>query len=470
MIEKTKRRFILFTTSLAAFLPPFTSSLISFAVPKIGETFHASFTEIVWVPLAMLIALSSFMMLFGKISDEFGRVKFLRIGYLVFFLASMLIYLALNIYLLIFFVFLIGIGAALTGTNSTAIVSHVYPKEIRGGALGINAMSVYLGLTLGPFLGGTLTQFFGWQSVFLINVPVALLGLILSFFTLKGLDIKGKKSKIDKFGAVTFPLSIFLIIIYLSASQIYGYFSTIYLLIAGLIILSIFVYFERKIENPLIDLKLFTRNRSFFAGNITAFLNYVSTFSIVFIFSIYLQLILHYSAFFSGMLLISEPILMVIFSPISGRLSDKYGSREIAAIGMLLIGLSFLSLYFIKITSPLHIVIPLAVIGIGFGLFSAPNTNSVMGSVTPDKFGLASGTLGTMRFTGQLISIALSSSILASAMPRTMILEMFSGIQISVNTIYYGYFVTGFKLVMLISGILSLIGVYTSLLREKKKF
>ncbi len=469
MLERTKRRFILFTTSIAAFLPPFTSSLISFAVPKIGETFHASFTEIVWVPLANLIALSSFMMLFGKISDEFGRVKFLRIGFLLFFIASMLIYVALNIYMLIFFVFLIGIGTALTGTNSTAIVSHVYPKEIRGGALGINAMSVYLGLTMGPFLGGTLIQFFGWQSVFLINVPVALLGITLSFFSLKGLDIKNRKSKIDKFGAITFPLSIFLIILYLSSSQIYGYFSTIYFLVIGLIILAVFVYYEREIENPLIDLKLFTKNRTFFAANITAFLNYVSTFSIVFIFSIYLQVIMHYSAFFSGMLLISEPILMVIFSPISGKLSDKYGSREIAAIGMLLIGLSFLSLFFMQITSPIHIVIPLAVIGIGFGLFSAPNTNSVMGSVTPDKFGLASGTLGTMRFTGQLISIALSSSLLASALPKNLILEMFSGIQVSINTIYYEDFINGFKLVMIISGLLSLLGVYTSLLREKRK-
>lgn len=467
MPSTDRRKLILFTTSLAAFLAPFTSSLITFAVPEIGETFKANFTQVIWLPLGFLIALASFMILFGKISDEYGRVKLFRLGFIIFLIGSSLIYFSSNIYMLIGLVFFTGLGAAFIGTNSTAIVSHVYPQHIRGGALGINAMSVYLGLTTAPFLGGILIQYFGWRSVFLINIPIALLGLIISFFAMKNLDIKGKNVKIDIRGAIIFTVGLFSTIFYLSISQVYGWFSMIYLLVIGVLLLTIFVIMELKSANPILDISLFTKNRTFAASNFTAFLNYISTFSIVFVFSIYLQIILKYNPFNAGMILVSEPVFMVIFSPISGKLADKYGSREIAAIGMGVIGISFLVLSFLKVTSVWSIIVPLSMIGVGFGLFSAPNTNSVMGSVTKDKFGVASGTLGTMRFTGQLLSIAVASTILAASLPRTMLLEMFSGVQNVITISYFNAFVSGFKVVMLVSGILSLIGVYTSLLKTK---
>lgn len=467
MFSTAGRKIILFTTSLAAFLAPFTSSLISFAVPKIGQTFHANFTEVVWVPLSFLIALASFMILFGKISDEYGRVKFFRLGFIIFLIGSSLIYFAANIYMLIALVFFTGLGAAFIGTNSTAIVSHVYPQHIRGGALGINTMSVYLGLTAAPFLGGILIQYFGWRAIFLINIPIALVGLVISFSSMKNLDIKGKRVKIDIRGAIIFTVGLFSTIFYLSVSQVYGWISMSYLLIVGIALLTLFVILESKTANPLLDISLFTKNRTFTASNFTAFLNYISTFSIVFVFSIYLQIILKYNPFNAGLILVAEPIFMVIFSPISGKLSDRYGSREIAAIGMGVIGISFLILSFLKITSVWDIIIPLSIIGVGFGLFSAPNTNSVMGSVTRDKLGVASGTLGTMRFTGQLMSIAVASTILAASLPRTMLLEMFSGVEGVITISYYNAFVSGFKVVMLVSGILSLIGVYTSLLKTR---
>ncbi|MGC8565277.1 MAG: MFS transporter [Thermoplasmata archaeon] len=467
MLNENQRKLVLLTTSLAAFLTPFTSSVITFAVPRIGEIFKASFFLVVWVPLAYLIPLPSFMILFGRISDIYGRVRMFRLGFVIFLIAIILIIFSLNIYMLIMFVFLAGTGGALIGTNSIAIVSHTYPANRRGSALGINAMSVYLGLTFSPFLGGVLIQYFDWQSVFYITIPIVIIALAISFYTMKNIEIIEKKEDLDILGAVLFSGSLLSTVLYLSFSEIYGWFSMIYLLFIGILLFVSFIYVERKSKAPLIDISLFTKNRTFAASNFTAFLNYISTFSIVFIFSIYLQVILKYSPFQSGLILVSEPVFMVIFSPISGRLADKYGSRVMASIGMAVIGISFLFLSFITIKSAMDIVIPLSFIGIGFGFFTAPNTNSVMGSVPREKYGVASGTLGTMRFTGQILSISVASTILSGALPRTMLVSIFSGFTQNISITYVNEFLLGFKMAMLFSGIMSLLGAYTSLLKNK---
>jgi len=468
-MAKDDRVKTLFVTSLGAFLTPFTSSLISFAVPKIAGTFHSSFTDIVWVPMAYLIALPTFMILLGRLSDMYGRIRFYRIGFIIFSLGTLLASIADNIYFLILSSFVMGFGGALIGTNSTAIISIVYPKEKRGWALGINAMSVYLGLTMAPVLGGILTQFLPWQAIFLINIPIALVALILTFIYMKRsrIDEIKKKEKIDVVGSLIFTGSIFSIVLYLSLGQIYDFLSTIYLLVAGIILIFTFVFYERRVESPMLDISLFTTNRTFTAANFTAFLNYVSTFSITFVFSIFLQMILGYPPFIAGMLLMVEPILMVIFSPISGKMSDMYGSRGIASVGMLIIAIAFFILAFINGKSGIaSMAIPLGILGVGFGLFSAPNTNSVMGSVNPTKVGVASGTLGTMRFTGQLLSLALASAILSMSLPHSMLIGIFSGVTVK-SGIDASTFESGFRTIMILSGILSLIGSYTSLLRTK---
>ncbi|BBJ27447.1 MFS transporter [Athalassotoga saccharophila] len=465
--EKVKA---LFVTSLGSFLTPFTSSLISFAVPKIAGTFHSTFTDIVWVPMAYLIALPTFMILLGRLSDMYGRIRFYRIGFIIFSIGALLASIADNIYFLIISSFVMGFGGALIGTNATAIISIVYPKERRGWALGINAMSVYLGLTMAPVLGGILTQFFLWQAIFLINIPIAIGALILTFIYMKRIKIDEikKKEKIDVAGSLIFTGSIFSIVLYLSLGQIYDFTSTVYLLIVGLMLIFAFVLYERRVQSPMLDISLFTANRTFAAANFTAFLNYVSTFSITFVFSIFLQMVIGYPPFIAGMLLMVEPILMVIFSPISGKLSDRYGSRGIASAGMLIIAIAFFILSFINTKSGIaSIAIPLGILGVGFGLFSAPNTNSVMGSVNTSKVGVASGTLGTMRFTGQLLSLALASAILSVSLPHSMLLQMFSGVTVK-SQVDVSAFENGFRIIMILSGILSLIGSYTSLLRTKK--
>ncbi|MGC8657277.1 MAG: MFS transporter, partial [Thermoplasmata archaeon] len=461
------KKLFLLTTSLASFLIPFTTNLISFTIPQIGKTYDVSFMLVVWVPLSFLISLTSFMIIFGKLSDIYGKVLFFRIGFVLFVLPVFLIPFAYNIYFLISLVLVMGAGAALFGTNTVAIISQVIPKEKRGSALGINSMSVYTGLVTSILLGSALLDLIGWKYIFLIDIPIALTGLFISFISMKGFEIKNRMTGIDAPGSITFTLSLLLFVVYISSSEIYTWQSTWYLLIMAVIIMLVFIYIESRSKNPFLDLSLF-RDINFSAASLSLFFNYISTYYIVFVFTIYMSIFLKFSTMETGMVLIAQPVLMATISPISGRLADRYGSKELSSVGMATISTAFFLLYFLNMSSPVIIVIPIIMIGLGFGVFSAPNTNSAMYSVEKNKLGIASGTLGTIRYTGQLLSIAIASLILSSSMPRAMLLQMFAGIYTG-NTVYKQAFLSGFKEVMLLSAILTLTGSFISLLKSRER-
>ncbi|KUO81953.1 MAG: MFS transporter [Vulcanisaeta sp. JCHS_4] len=466
VVDRGRRRLILFTTSLAAFQTPYNSTVLSFITPVLGRYFHVPLYILVYVPIVYLIPLPTLMIALGRLSDIYGRARVFKVGFALFVIGSIIGALASNVYILILSSLLMGIGSSILSPGSAAIVSQVFPEGERGFALGINAMSVYLGLTSAPFLGGIITQFLGWRSVLLITSILSILGLVISFISMRGIDILRRKIPIDVYGSTIYALALLSIVMYLLLSAMSNWFNYIYLLIIGVALLILFVLIENKIRNPMLELSLFTRNISFMAGNLTALLNYISTYSIPFLLSLYLQAVLGYNPFMAGLILVSEPIFMAALSPISGRLSDRYGSREIAALGMGIIGVAFVMLLVLNIRNLMNIAISLAILGIGFGFFSAPNTNSVMGSVTSDKYGVASGVLGTMRFTGQLLSITVASAILINYLGKYAALYLFTGIPL-INTVIYQSFLLGLRVMLIISAILSFIGVYTSLLREK---
>ena len=466
IISRGRKRLILFTTSLAAFQTPYNSTVLSFITPVLGRYFHVPLDVLIYVPIIYLIPLPTLMITLGRLSDIYGRVRMFRVGFILFLIGSILGSVAPNIYVLIIASLIMGFGSSILSPGSAAIVSQVFPEGERGFALGINAMAVYLGLTSAPFFGGLITQFLGWRFVLIITTILTAIGLAISWFSMEGIELPRHAVKVDYLGAFTFTLAVLSVVIYLILSAVSGWLYYIYLLIVGIASLLAFILIERRVINPMLDLSLFTRNISFMAGNITALLNYISTYSIPFLFSLYLQAMLGYNPFTAGLILVSEPVFMAILSPISGRLSDKYGAREIAALGMGLIGVAFVMLLLLNIKYAIYIAMSLIVLGVGFGFFSAPNTNSVMGSVTADKYGVASGVLGTMRFMGQLLSITVASAILVSYLGRYASLYLFTGIMMS-NISIYQSFITGLRIVLIISAVLSFIGVYTSLLREK---
>ncbi|QRF74769.1 methyl viologen resistance protein SmvA [Thermoplasmatales archaeon] len=464
-----KRKFILLTTSMAAFLSPFLSSAIAFAVPKIGVSFHLTFYQVAILPMIFLIPLASFMIFFGRLSDDIGRVKIFRAGLLIFAASALLVPAIHNYQYVVMMIFFTGLGSAVLSTNSTAIVSYVYSSGGRGFALGINAMAVYLGLTFAPFLGGLLIELSGWESIFFLSGPLAICALLISIPSMKSLEIKAKTEKTNLRQVSMFSTFLVLLTTYAAFGDIFGYLKLAFLPILSLFFLLIFLHYEKNSTNPVIPPSVFRNNRTFIASNVTAFLNYVSTFSIVFVFSIYLQVILHVNPFLSGIIILPEPVLMVLLSPVSGKLADRFGSRLIASSGMVIIGVSFLLLFLESTVSRLDITALLGFIGVGFGLFSAPNTNSVMGSVRREDSSIASGFLGTMRFTGQMMSIVAATLILSLFLPASLITGMFSGTVVTITPFFYGSFVSGFRIVMLVSAILAIIGAMTSLMKSRGK-
>ena len=464
--ELPAARRVLFCTSLGSFLAPFGSSALSFSVPEIGRSLGVSFLLMVWVPLAYLIPLTTSMVLFGKLSDTFGRTKLFLLGFLLYAAGSVAASLSTSFASLIVPIVVMGTGSALLSVNSTALVSVIFPSRSRGGALGIVTMAVYLGLTAGPTLSGVLLGFAGWRSLFYTTAGLSLASLLLARVFLRHVETPLRPSPLDLGGFVTFLAAVFLIVFGLSAGEVYGWGLVAPLLAAGLVLLVVFVFLERSRPHPLLDPSLFTRNRTFAAANVTAFLNYVSTFAIVFVFSIYFLDIAGLSTVEAGLILVVEPVLMVVLSPMSGRLSDRLGSRGLASLGMLIISAAFVALYFtVGKVPPVDLAVPLGVVGIGFGLFSAPNTNSVMGAVDRELSGMAAGTLGTMRFVGQLMSIALTGALLASAMSHNALLALFSGAGTDAAATDAGAFLDGLRTIMLVSAVLSLAGVFTSLVR-----
>ena len=465
-LSRNRKRLILFTTSLAAFQTPYNSTVLSFITPVLGKYFHAPLDVLIYVPIIYLIPLPTLMITLGRLSDIYGKVKMFKLGFVLFLIGSLLGSLAPNIYTLIIASLVMGFGSSILSPGSAAIVSQVFPEGERGFALGINAMAVYLGLTSAPFFGGLITQFLGWRFVLIITTILTVLGFAISWFSMESIELPRRVVRIDYVGVITFTTAILLVVMYLILSAVSDWLYYLYLLIIGFAFFTVFIIAERRINYPMLDLSLFTRNISFMAGNITALLNYISTYSVPFLFSLYLQVVLGYNPFIAGLILVSEPVFMAALSPVSGKLSDKYGSREIAALGMGLIGVAFIMLLLLNIKYAIYVALSLMVLGIGFGLFSAPNTNSVMSSVTADKYGIASGVLGTMRFMGQLLSITVASAILVSYLGRYASLYLFTGIMMSNITVYQS-FITGLRIVLIISAIFSFIGVYTSLLREK---
>lgn len=433
-----------------------------------GLSLKASFTVMIWVPIAFLIPLTSLMILIGKLSDAFGRSAFYQAGLVVFGIGSIIASFSPDVYFLIVIILVIGVGTSFLSVNTIAIVSNVFPNEMRGRAFGINAMAVYLGLTTAPVVSGFVIEFLGWRVMFYLVAALALIILLPARSLISKLDIQSKKLPIDLPGFFIFLTSILSIVLYLSFSEIYGWLQTIYLLVFGIALLPLLILYERRKEYPVLDLRLFTQSRTFSAGNLTAFLNYISTFAIVFVFSIYLTVIEGLRPSTSGLILTAEPIMMVIFSPISGRLSDKIGSRGLASLGMLLIAVALFAIYLmLGKVRPEDMVWPLGVVGVGFGLFSAPNTNSVMSSISRQDSGSASGILGTMRFMGQLMSISVIGSILAVSMPRTLLLELFSGVAADISAFDVTAFVTGMREGMLLASVLCFLGVFTSLVRNR---
>jgi EmrB/QacA subfamily drug resistance transporter len=467
------RQLVLLVTTLGAFMTPLDASIVSVALPSIASTFKIGYAGIIWVPVAYLLCLATLLLTFGKLSDVKGRKLFFTLGFVLFTVASALCGISQTGAELIVFRGLQGISAAMIGATSTAIVTDVFPPEKRGKALGINVLAVYTGLAVGPTLGGVLVQALGWRSIFYVNIPI---GIIVSFIAATRLKESAShmmpKSRFDFLGAALFTGGLSLLLLGLTltgsnpwtASVVYGP------LLGGSFFLLAFLGIEwKRGEDALLDLDLFRRSRLFAAANFSALLNYTSYFAVPYFLSFYLQTLKNLTPLTTGLILVTLPIPMAILSPFSGWLSDKIGSRLLASMGMLLMTLALLSLSQLRITTPIfYLTVILSILGVGMGLFSAPNTSSVMGSVNKKHLGIASGTISTMRFVGQSLSLAIMGAVAATVIPPQVFSSIFGG-NVTSGPISTDAFLKGASLAFLTGAAIALIGVITSLVRGNKK-
>ena len=397
------RSVVLIVSTAAAFLTPFTSSALNVALPSIGREFSMTAVLLGWVATAFILSAAVCLVPFGKLADIHGRKRIFGWGSLFYAMTSILSAVAASPGFLLASRVLQGIGGAMIFSTGMAMLTSAYPLGERGKVLGINVSSTYLGLSLGPVLGGVLTQNLGWRSIFWIQGALGLVvfGLVLAY--LRGEWAEAKGERFDASGSLLLALT--LIAVMLGLSRLPKFAGWI-LLVAGVGAGAFFVRLETRKSNPVLDMNLFRRNTVFAFSNLAALVNYAATFAVGFLVSLYLQYVKGLTPQKAGLILIAQPVMMAVFSPLAGRLSDKIEPRFLASSGMALSVLGLLLLSFLgPATGFGFIVAALVVLGFGFALFSSPNTNAVMSSVEKPSYGVASATLGTMRATGQMLSM-----------------------------------------------------------------
>ena len=434
---------------LTSILTPLLISGVNIALPAIEKDFQLNAVGLSWVITSYLLSSAVFLIPFGKLADIHGQKLVFQGGIILFTLASVFCGMATNGLMLIIFRVLQGIGASATMTTGTPILVSVFSPSERGKVLGLNVSSVYLGLSLGPFAGGFLTQHLGWRSIFLICVPLGIAAILLVFFRLKIDETVKKPAKIDYVGAFYYATG--LIGIVYSSSYLNKPFGWP-LMIGGIMFMYLFVRRCLSSDNPIFEISLLTRNRLFAFSNIAALINYGATFSLVFLMSLFLQKIKGFTPQQTGTILVAQPLMMTLLSPFAGRLSDRIEPRTLATAGMLISAAGLFLLSFINAQMPVSlIVIFLVLMGTGFGIFSSPNMNTIMSSVGKNQLGIASGTSATMRVVGQMVSMMIATLVFSFYFPGSHIKEVDNVL-----------FVSSIRVLFLISGTICLAGVYFS--------
>jgi EmrB/QacA subfamily drug resistance transporter len=455
IIEKSmSKKSVLIAIAIASFLPPFMISAANIALPAIQQEFHIDAVILSWIVTSYLLSSAIFLVPSGKIADIWGRKRLFIIGIIDFTLSSLLIAFVPSVTWLIILRAIQGVGGAILTTTGVAILTSVIPLHQRGMALGINVSMIYIGLAAGPTIGGLLTSSIGWRSIFYLSVPIGLLAMLLTLLYIKGEWADAKGETLDVPGSLIYACTIIAITYgFTQLAQISG----ICCLLAAGGGLYVFVKRQLAVEFPVFNVRLFQNNRVFSFSNIAALINYGATAGISFLMSLYLQYIKGMSPEAAGLLLIVQPIIMAVLAPVAGRLSDKKEPALIASIGMALTTLGLLMLVFLGNNTPIpYIIGALAVLGSGFALFGSPNTNAIMSSVAPQYYGIASGSVATMRLLGQNISLAMA----------TLMITLFVGkTQISPAT--YDAFLKSATTTFGIFALLCAVGIYFSYSRGK---
>jgi EmrB/QacA subfamily drug resistance transporter len=413
-----RRWLILSSVSVGTFMATLDGSIVNISLPKIQESFGVDLATVEWVVVAYLLVVGSVLLPFGRLGEVLTFKRVYLVGFAVFTLASALCGFAPSATVLILFRILQGLGAGMLQAMGPAIVARTFGPGERGRALGINAISVSIGLSLGPALGGLLTEFGTWRAIFLVNVPVGIFAILWAARILPAEQRRAGQS-FDLLGAALSSTAVFALLLALINGQSWGWSSppTLGLLAAFVVLGALFLFVERRAAQPMIDLALF-RIRAFSAGLASLVIAFSGLFTATFLLPFLLQQGSGFTPLEAGLLLTPIPITTALVAPFSGALSDRIGSRLPASAGIAIMALGLLSLTELPAAFAIpDLVWRLVLIGLGQGLFMSPNSSAILGSVPRRRIGTASGTLAQMRVTGQALGIALSGAIVAIRLP-----------------------------------------------------
>lgn len=448
------KKSILTMTMVGAFLAPFMGSSVVVALPSIGKEFSLNASLLNWVATSFVLTTAVFVVPCGKFADIYGRKKVLLYGVIIYLISTILCGLSTTGLMLVFLRGIQGIGGAMMSATVLAITTSAFPPGERGRAIGLNVASTYTGLSLGPVIGGIITQYFGWRSLFFVIVPFGLV-IIFLIARLKHEWSEAKDEAMDYKGSIIYGLGLLFLMCGLSfiRSSWYG----IALIIAGTLFLILFGIFETRTNSPILDIGLFKKSRVLIFSSIAALISYSATYAVSYLLSLYLQYIKGFNPQQAGMILVAQPAVQALLSPLAGKLSDKIEPQKVASAGMALTTIGLLFLSFLSSETNLFIIYTaLLILGLGFALFSSPNTNAVMNSVEKRFYGVASGILGASRTIGQTLSMGITS----------VILVIFMG-NIRISSENHPNFLIGLKAAFITFTILCFIGVFASLARGK---
>ncbi|MEI6696372.1 MAG: MFS transporter [Bacteroidota bacterium] len=448
------KNVLLFLVMLTSFVNPFLGAAVNIALPKIALSFNMDAITMSWVSMTFLLSSAVFLVPMGKIADIVGRKRIFILGNIIITVGSVICALSTSTFILLFARLIQGIGAAMVFGTGMALITSAFPPHKRGRAIGIIVSSVYLGLSIAPLLGGILTQYLGWRSIFYITVPIGIFIIITTKITLTAEWAEAKAEKFDYEGSAIYM--IFMSMLMVGFTKLPDPIAIIFTFI-GFLGMIWFVKVELRTQFPILNIQLFKNNKVFAYSNIAALINYAATFAITFLLSLYLQYVKGFTPRDAGMLLVTQPLVMTVFASFSGRMSDRYNARVLSSIGMAIIVMGLFLLSFISCsTSNSYLIISLIILGMGFGLFSSPNTNSIMSSVEKKYLGIASATVSTMRLTGQMISMGIA----------TLIMHLFIG-ESNIIPSNQLQFVHSIQYAFILFAFLCILGVFASLARDK---
>ena len=405
-MEKNQQRAIITVVIITAFITTFTGSALNLSVPDIGDQFGVSAGTVGWLITGYTLAVAAFSVPLGRLADITCRKTVLVAGIVIFVVCCAAAVFSVSMVMLLAVRIIQGIGASMIFSTNTAVLISAFPGERRGRVLGYSLASTYVGLSAGPVIGGFLNYNFGWKSIFMLTGLLGAIAFFAAIFKLPGEKSENRGKSPDMSGNILYVL--FIVMMMYGLSEIGK--GMIYVLITavGVILGILFIIHESRSEDPIVNVTLFRENKGYAFSNISAMLNYGATFAISYLISIYLQVVMGYSSQTAGLIMIFQPIIMAVLSPVMGRFSDRISPFKMSSVGMAFCAAgTFIFIFIGRETQIFVIIMALVITGLGFSLFSSPNTNAVMSCVDKAEYGVASSILATMRSIGHTLSMVI---------------------------------------------------------------